>query len=56
MVVYLFSDIFKSFKRFFMVENIEETDFLYDIAYGLMPRQFEPSDEDSLIYDENDSV
>lgn len=39
-----------------MVANIEETGFLYDIAYGLMPRQFEPTDEDCLIYDENDCV
>lgn len=30
--------------------------FLYDITYGLMPRRFEASDEDRVIYDEEDVV
>ena len=39
-----------------MVESITESSFLYDIALGFMPRKFEPTQEDSLIYDEEDSV
>lgn len=39
-----------------MVENTTETGFLYDIAIGFMPRKFEPTLEDSLIYDEEEPV
>ena len=39
-----------------MVENITESAFLYDIALGFMPRKFEPTPEDSLIYDEEETV
>jgi hypothetical protein len=30
--------------------------FLYDFAFGFMPRHFEPTDEDRIIYDEEDEV
>lgn len=30
--------------------------FLYDVAFGFMPRKFEPTDEDHVIYDEEEEV
>ena len=56
MTVYLFSDIFRQFKRFFNVDTANETRFLYDIAFGFMPRNFEPTDDDKIIYDEEEEV
>lgn len=56
MTVYLFSDIFKLFKRFFNVDSYKEQRFLYDIAFGFMPRKFEPTEEDKVIYDEEEEV
>lgn len=56
MIVYLFSDIYKEYNRFFNVNQPEETNFLYDIAFGFMPRKFEPTDEDRIIYDEEEEV
>lgn len=58
MTVYLFSDLFKQFKRFFFVaENKNQSQFLYDCAFGFMPREFNPNnDEDKLIYDEEEEV
>ena len=56
MTVYLFSDIFKNFKRFFNIDNVKESHFLYDITFGFMPRKFECNDEDKIIYDEEDEV
>lgn len=56
MTVYLFSDIFEKFKKFFNVDQTKETRFLYDVGFGFLPRKFEPTDEDSLIYDEEDEV
>ena len=67
MNMYLFEDIFFRYRRFF---NIYADDskigqdlyldansrFLYDFAFGFMPRQFEATDEDSIIYDEEDEV
>jgi hypothetical protein len=56
MTVYLFSDVFKQFKRFFSVNSVKESRFLYDIAFGFMPRKFEPNEEDKVIYDEEEEV
>lgn len=56
MSVYLFSDIFKQHKRFFHAGTDNEARFLYDIAFGFMPRRFEPTEEDRIIYDEEDEV
>ena len=53
---YLFSDIFKQFSWFFIVESEEDTKFLYDIAFGFMPRKFEATEEDKIIYDEEEVV
>jgi len=30
--------------------------FLYDCAFGFMPRKFEPTPEDKIIYDEEEEV
>ena len=56
MTVYLFSDVFRHFSRFFNVNSPKETRFLYDVAFGFMPRKFEPNEEDQIIYDEEDEV
>jgi hypothetical protein len=55
-VIYLFSDIFIQFKSFFMVENSEEIQFLFSIAFGFMPRKFDPEIKDNIIYDEEEPV
>ena len=56
MTVYLFSDIFKNFKKFFSVDSVSESRFLYEVAFGFMPRRFEATEEDKIIYDEEDEV
>ena len=56
MTVYLFQDLFMQFRRFFKVGTPNEMYFLYDIAFGFMPRQFLPSDDDKIIYDEEQEV
>lgn len=57
-IVYLYKDIFEqlAFKRFFNVETKDEKQFIYDLVFGFMPRKFEPTDEDKIIYDEEDEV
>jgi hypothetical protein len=58
MTIYLFSDIYEKFHRFFSVDSIFESKFLYDIAFGFMPRKFDcsPTSDDRIIYDEEDDV
>lgn len=56
MTKYLFADIFQKFRRFFNTTENKESRFLYDIAFGFMPRKFEPTEEDKIIYDEEDEV
>ena len=65
MTIYLFSDIFNNFKvRFFAgkeggTNNNGDDDlyeFLYDISFGFMPRRFDLTDEDKIIYDEEQEV
>jgi hypothetical protein len=56
MTKYLFEDIFRKFYRFFNYSENKESRFLYDVAFGFMPRRFEPTDEDKIIYDEEDDV
>lgn len=56
MIIYLFSDIFKNNKRFFRVDSMQESKFLYLIAFGFMPRRFENTEEDQIIYDEEEEV
>jgi hypothetical protein len=56
MIVYLFSDVYREYSRFFNVDLPEENNFLYDISFGFMPRKFEPTEEDRIIYDEEEEV
>lgn len=56
MAKYLFGDLFYKFKRFFNADENRESKYLYDIAFGFMPRRFEPTEEDKIIYDEEDEV
>jgi hypothetical protein len=59
MTNYLFEDIYTNFKFFFNSSHdiYREQKFLYDVSYGFLPRQFDPSDEeDVIIYDEEDEV
>lgn len=56
MTVYLFADLFKQFKRFFILDSSKDTRFLYDVAFGFMPRKFEATEEDQIIYDEEEEV
>lgn len=56
MTVYLFADLFKQFSRFFIVDSDKDTRFLYDVAFGFMPRKFEATEEDQIIYDEEEEV
>lgn len=39
-----------------MLEDISETRFIYDISFGLIPRFFDTSETDRLIYDEEEPV
>ena len=60
MTNYLFEDIFKNFKFFFKStkDSNREQKFLYDISYGFLPRNFDPTydDDDQFIYHEEDEV
>jgi hypothetical protein len=56
MTNYLFEDIFYRFRPFFHTYEYKESKFLYDISFGFMPRRFEPSPEDEIIYQEDDEV
>lgn len=53
MTNYLFQDVFYKFKEFFNTYENIESKFLYDVAFGFMPRHF---DEEETIYDEEDEV
>lgn len=53
MINYLFQDIFYKFRQFFNTFANRESEFLYNIAFGFMPRKF---DENELVYDEEDEV
>lgn len=56
MAVYLFSDLFMQFKRFFQVDSVKDSRFLYECAFGFLPRKFDDTDEDRIIYDEEEEV
>ena len=55
-VHYLFDDIFYNFRIFFNPQKYKESKFLYDVAYGLMPRNFSCKPEENVIYDEEEEV
>ena len=56
MTNYLFEDILYKFRMFFHTNENRESRFLYDVSFGFMPRRFEPTDEDRIIYDEEEEV
>lgn len=56
MTDYLFKDLFKDFRQFFNTNENRESRFLYDVSFGFMPRKFDVSEEDRVIYDEEDEV
>ena len=67
MNLYLFEDIFYRFRRFLNVKAEDtrlsqevvldaNSRFLYEITFGFMPRRFEPTDEDRIIFDEEEVV
>jgi len=53
MINYLFQDHFYKFRQFFNTFENRESEFLYDVAFGFMPRKF---DENEIVYDEEDDV
>lgn len=53
---YLFDDIFYNFRLFFNPQKNKESKFLYDVAFGLEPRQFSANEDENVIYDEEDEV
>ncbi len=50
---YLFSDVFFHFRHFFNSKEYEDSEFLYEIAFGFMPRKFKAG---TTIYDEMEQV
>lgn len=38
------------------MDTPDEMNFLYDVAFGFLPRQFYPNDDDRIIYDEEQDV
>jgi hypothetical protein len=55
-VHYLFDDIFYNFRIFFNPQKYKDSKFLYDVAFGLLPRNFSDSDDCNVIYDEEEEV
>jgi CRP-like cAMP-binding protein len=56
MTNYLFEDIFYKFRPFFHTYEYKDSKFLYEIAFGFMPRRFLPTPEDEIIYPEDEEV
>ena len=56
MTEHLFKDLFRKFRFFFHTKEYKESRFLYDVSFGFMPRRFDTSEEDRVIYDEEDEV
>ena len=55
-VHYLFDDIFYKFRFFFNTQKNKDSKFLYDVAFGLKPRNFSQQKGESMIYDEDEEV
>ena len=53
---YLFKDLFEGFTFFLQPEISADQKFLFSLSRGLMPRRFEPIDNDKIIYEENQEV
>jgi hypothetical protein len=56
MTEYLFRDIFNKFKRFFHTKENKDSKIIYDMSFGFMPRRFDITEDDKIIYDEEDEV
>lgn len=56
LVHFLFDDIFYNFRYFFNPMKHKDSNFLYDVAYGLMPRQFSDRQDENIILDEEEEV
>lgn len=53
----MFWDIYKQFRYFFKPTEFREEKFLFDVAFGFIPRFFNPEDpDDKIIYDEESEV
>jgi len=52
----LYNDLFTKYTRFFDNEALKDVRFLFDITTGFLPRRFENSDDDKIIYDEDQEV
>ena len=50
---YLFSDVFFHFRHFFNSKEFEDSEFIYEISFGFMPRKFPGG---CIIYDELDLI
>jgi len=58
MCKFLFQDIFtmSAFKTFFKAGKDIDANFLYEVAFGFMPRQFKNIAEERYIYEEENDV
>lgn len=58
MTNYLFEDVFWKFRFFFGLDEEKNKDhkFMYEVAFHFMPRKFEPTEIDSIIYAPDDDV
>lgn len=45
-----------AFKSFFKIGDSFDSNFLYEIAFGFLPRQFKPTQEDRYMYEEEVDV
>ena len=55
-VHFLFDDVFFNFRSFFKPEKYKDCKFMYDVAFGLMPRLFSKNEEENIIFDEEEEV
>lgn len=53
---YLFDDIIFKYRFFFNIEKNKDSEFLYDVCFGLYPQKFDKTENDNLILDEENEV
>lgn len=56
---YLYEDIFRHrgpYSDFFDNGEAMDPDFLYDVSFGLQPRQFWPTEKDCFIYEPHEYI
>lgn len=58
MTKFLFGDIIRrqSFRNFFRIGSDFDTNFVYQVAFGFMPRHFEANSRDRYIFNEEGDV